>query len=173
MRMFIALCFARQVRREIRDVQKRLGALARRGALTPEENLHLTLAFLGEVPEARLGAVQEAMEAVDMVPLTLTFDRLGRFSQREGALWWLGAAPDPALETVQAALARQLRQRGFLLEERAFKPHLTLGRRMELPEAPDREAVLGAPITAHAEQMTLMRSQRGERGMCYTPLYRR
>lgn len=130
MRMFIALCFDRQVRRQIRDVQKRLGALARRGALTPEENLHLTLAFLGEVPEARLGAVQEAMEAVDMVPLTLTFDRLGRFSQREGALWWLGAAPD-------------------------------------------REAVLGAPITAHAEQMTLMRSQRGERGMCYTPLYRR
>ena len=164
MRLFIALCFDRQVRRQIRDVQKRLGALARRGALTPEENLHLTLAFLGEVPEARLGAVQEAMEAVDMVPLTLTFDRLGRFSQREGAL---------EVERGGEELARQLRQRGFLLEERAFKPHLTLGRRMELPEAPDREAVLGAPITAHAEQMTLMRSQRGERGMCYTPLYRR
>lgn len=172
MRLFIALCFDRQVRRQIRDVQKRLGALARRGALTPEENLHLTLAFLGEVPETRLGAVQEAMEAVSMVPLTLTFDRLGRFSQQEGALWWLGAAPDPALEAVQASLARQLRQRDFLLEERAFKPHLTLGRRMELTEAPDKEAVLGAPVTAHVEQMTLMRSQRGEKGMRYTPLYR-
>lgn len=82
MRLFIALCFDRQVRRQIWDVQKRLGALARRGALTPEENLHLTLAFLGEVPETQLAAVKEAMTAVDMVPLTLTFDRLGRFSQR-------------------------------------------------------------------------------------------
>ncbi len=55
----------------------------------------------------------------------------------------------------------------------AFKPHLTLGRRMELTEAPDKEAVLGMPITAHVEQMTLMSSQRGEKGMRYTPLYRR
>ena len=84
-----------------------------------------------------------------------------------------GGGAHPALEEVQASLARQLRQRGFLLEERAFKPHLTLGRRMELTEAPVKEAVLGMPITAHVEQMTLMRSQRGEKGMRYTPLYRR
>lgn len=44
---------------------------------------------------------------------------------------------------------------------------------MELTEAPDKEAVLGMPITAHVEQMTLMSSQRGEKGMRYTPLYRR
>ena len=61
MRLFLAIQLSPAVREALLTAQDALRRQGR-GSFPPPENLHLTLAFLGEVPETRLGVVQEAME---------------------------------------------------------------------------------------------------------------
>lgn len=140
---------------------------------TRRENLHLTLAFLGETPEACLRDIEGAMRAVETVPLELCFDRMGRFRQRDSELWWIGVRKNRELERMQAELTARLRSAGFPLEERTFHPHLTLAREVRLTRQPDQAALLGGPFAARADSMSLMRSQRLRSRLIYTEIFRR
>jgi 2'-5' RNA ligase len=96
------------------------------------ENLHLTLAFLGETPEGRLPDVGTAAEeaARSIAPFTLAFDRAGQFPERgRPRVVWL--AVDAGLADVQRLgenLHRQLRSAGLDFEDRPLAPHLTVAR---------------------------------------------
>jgi len=97
-----------------------------RGA-TPvhEDNLHLTLHFIGNVERAAIGALRQALR----VPVTPFDVELG-----VPALWQRGIAvleplANPAaLLTLHATLAAQLLQAGLALEERPYRPHVTIAR---------------------------------------------
>ena len=99
------------------------------GRAMPARKIHLTLAFLGEVPDERMEAVLDAARAVPPAAFDLRIDRLGGF--RRSKVAWAGARPGPALAQLQSALTCQLRARGFALEERPFAPHVTLARKVE------------------------------------------
>lgn len=113
-----------------------LGELARAvaqrcgGRPVPAEKIHLTLAFLGEVPAERFRGVLDAAAAVPPASFDLRIDRLGAF--RRSRVAWAGTTRlHPALAALQAALESELRERGFTLEERPFAPHVTLARKAE------------------------------------------
>lgn len=111
-------------------------ALVAEGKPVPAAKIHLTLAFLGEVPDERRAAAVAAASGVRFAPLEVRLDCVGSF--RAAQVAWAGSlAPDPALVALQATLARNLAAAGFALEERAFTPHLTLARRTRrrLPRA--------------------------------------
>lgn len=171
MRLFVAINFQEETLDALTAVQDALRRAAPGGSYSRRENLHLTLAFLGEQPEDRLAAAREAMAAARFSPLTLIFDRLGRFRRAGGDVWWAGAAPNPALYAAQRRLARELSARGFALEERRFVPHLTLARRVPVPEGPDPAGPLAAPIEARAGRISLMLSGRPGGKLTYTELY--
>lgn len=173
MRLFIATQFDDEVKDHIQAVQERLRRLDSRANFTRRENLHLTLAFLGEISEERLADIEEAMNAVETAPLELCFDRMGRFRRRDSELWWIGARGNRELERMQAELTARLRSKGFSLEERTFQPHLTLAREVRLTRPPDRAALLGNPFAAHVDAMSLIRSQRLQGRLIYTELFRR
>ena len=104
--------------------------LARRldGRATPQEKIHLTLAFLGDIDPPRVEAALAAGAAAGGRPFTLVLDRLGAF--RNARVAWAGASmAEPALLALQGSLAVALGVRGFELEERPFRPHVTLVRR--------------------------------------------
>lgn len=115
-----------------------LAALAREtardcgGRAVAGNRLHLTLAFLGEVPAGRVGAVRGAAAAVSAAAFDLVLDRAGSFA-RAGVAWAGVEPPPPALATLQADLAGRLAAAGFLLERRPFAAHLTLARRVARP----------------------------------------
>jgi 2'-5' RNA ligase len=97
------------------------------GRPVPAGNLHLTLAFLGDVEAGRIKDACRAAGTVDVRPFELVLDRIGCFPRARVA--WAGChAPDPALLRLAAALAQALRDHGFVLEARPFAPHLTLVR---------------------------------------------
>ena len=173
MRLFVAIQFDSEVKDRIQTVQERLRCLDNCANFTRRENLHLTLAFLGETPEARLRDIEGAMRAVETVPLELCFDRTGRFRQRDSELWWIGVRKNRELERMQAELTARLRSAGFSLEERTFHPHLTLAREVRLTRPPDQAALLGGPFAARADSMSLMRSQRLRSRLIYTEIFRR
>lgn len=170
MRLFIAINFDAPTAERMLAVQHRLLQLGR-GDFSRPENLHLTLAFLGEVAPERLSDVRSAMDETPVPSLTLCFDHAGRFKRSDGDIWWLGLAENPALARLHTSLSLRLADRGFQPEARPFSPHITLARRFRAPIQPDLDSLPGIPLHTKAEAITLMRSHRVSRVLTYTPQY--
>lgn len=95
------------------------------------ESLHLTLAFLGEIPEEELEKLGKAMLSIgdSFAPLTVRAGGLGAFpGPNRPRVVWLGLQGGQSLAALQAALTRELRQRDLAWDDKPFKPHLTLAR---------------------------------------------
>ncbi len=126
------------------------------GRAVPEANIHLTLAFLGEVDAARVPLAWEAAAKVTLTPFRLELDRLGSFSG--ACVGWAGPGRMPAeLVGLEAGLATALGARGFALDDRPFAAHATLVRRIERAVAP--RAI--EPIGWQVEEVALVESRRG------------
>lgn len=115
------------------------------------ENMHLTLAFLGEVEERRLYEVEDVMYAATEginEPLSLRAQGIGAFPDEEGArVMWAGLDGEvPRLIELQARLVRELRAAGFEVDSKRYRPHITLARfrwPQPLPERLARLQVFG------------------------------
>lgn len=115
-------------------------------------DLHLTLAFLGAVPAARLGEVVAAPRDLTLPPVPLVLDRYGHFPRAR--VFWLGAAAtSPELAAFVTRLWQALAPLELPARPGPFTPHLTLCRKVtrppELPPPPPltwrpREFVLAA-----------------------------
>lgn len=122
MRLFLAIHFSGETQRQLLAARDALRAQGQ-GLFPPDENLHLTLAFIGETD--RVEVAKRALQQVEASPFLLRFDRLGQF----GDLYWAGACESVALRALQAQLITHLSTAGFLFEKREFIPHVTLARR--------------------------------------------
>jgi len=157
LRLFFALNMDRSARREIVRLQTRMWGEGARG-LTHPENLHLTLAFLGNTDPARLEELRQIMDRLDFSPLSLRFDRIGVFHQGGGDVWWLGMGENRELQSVQAKLTKELGRAAFPVEERNFIPHLTLARKVR-PKVMPKDGKVPRLISAKIGRVSLMRSQ--------------
>ncbi len=122
------------------DTVWQVGQQMRREASFPEsamrwvkrDAMHLTLRFLGEVEEARLVHVIEAMTTLEgSGRLRVRLDRVGAFGGRRPRVIWVGIAEDDGLEKlrgVRTRLDEALAVAQFEAESGAYRPHLTLGR---------------------------------------------
>lgn len=132
-RTFIAVELADDVRSRLVKLQQ---ILARSGGdvkWVEEENLHVTLLFLGEVDERDLPAVCATVgEACSSVgPFTMSVEGVGCFGnpRRPRTLWAGVAAGHDELIALHAAIEAPLLELGcYRREERKFEPHVTLGR---------------------------------------------
>lgn len=102
---------------------------AHAGRAVDPDNLHLTLAFLGAVAESRLDELTAMAEGVRVSPFRLNLDRVGHW--RPSGILWLGPSrvPGQLLELV-GGLAEGLKGLGFEAEDRRYKPHITLARKV-------------------------------------------
>jgi 2'-5' RNA ligase len=134
------------------------------GRPAPLENLHLTLAFIGDVRAERLAALQAigADAARATPPFTLTLDRLGGF--RDAGIAWLGTTPTPPeLDALARRMRGALGAAGFPVDARPFRVHVTLARRCR---SRVRAATI-APIAWRVERLTLTASELGGEGSRY------
>jgi 2'-5' RNA ligase len=79
MRLFIAINFNVHTRDGLLALRDELRIKSRRGNFNLPENLHLTLAFLGECDQKQLAAAKSAMDAVGFNPLEVTIECIGNF----------------------------------------------------------------------------------------------
>lgn len=100
------------------------------GKPTRAETVHLTLAFLGDVPNARLPDLAALPPVGAIAPFVLALDRLG--SWQHNRLAWMGCSESPPLMNLVLGLRRQLGEAGFAIRDpdRPFFPHLTLVRKL-------------------------------------------
>lgn len=121
------------------------------------DTLHVTLAFLGAVPQSRIAAAEAAAANIAANPFVLELDRLACW--KHNRIVWAGCSGVPsALARLAADLADELRERGFTLDARPFAVHATLVRNadctatMPLPAAPiDWPVADFALVESHAE----------------------
>lgn len=153
-------------------LQNALGELARdvarsaHGRPVPARNIHLTLAFVGAWPLARMPALQAAGASLVSKTFRLALDVQGGF-RRAGVAWIGASASPPALEQLARSLAVALAAEGVGLKEREFNPHLTLARKCRGPYRNDDPA---GPFAWHVDQVTLMQSETRAEGARYRPL---
>ncbi len=185
LRLFVAIEPPDLVRRRLAAMQERLRAGAGRNAgdvkWVPVENVHLTLQFLGAVPEERVEPVKTAVAAAvsGAQPLHLELRGAGGFpNARRPRVLWAGVGGDVApLAALVSALGQRLAPLGFPPEERSFSAHLTLGRSRDPRGAPGLAVALaqaadgpGAPW--RATEIVLFQSHLSPRGPRYEPLAR-
>jgi 2'-5' RNA ligase len=94
-----------------------------------DEQLHLTLRYIGEIDRPQADDVAHALAAIDHPCPTITLSGVGSFD-RKGKVHtlWAGIAADLALQRLQARIERALIEAGMPPEPRTFKPHITLAR---------------------------------------------
>jgi len=94
-------------------------------------NIHLTLAFLGDTEEKRIGFLQRMLEeeCAGFGAFDFTLEGAGVFkSYRDPRVIWVGIRSPERLTVLYSTITEGLKHIGFELEERQFRPHLTLGR---------------------------------------------
>lgn len=130
MRCFVAIELSDAVRRALASAGRRLTGGSRDVRLTPVEQLHLTLKFLGEVDEARLPGVCEIVRtaAASSGPFDIRISRIGCFPPRGPRVLWAGVRDGGECARWVQDVEGPLAELGFPPDGRPFTPHVTLGR---------------------------------------------
>ncbi|KAB8141872.1 RNA 2',3'-cyclic phosphodiesterase [Chloroflexia bacterium SDU3-3] len=180
MRLFLAIDMPAPTKDAALAARRPLEAASPPVRWSAPEGLHLTLVFLGETDEALLGPVGQAARAVAArhQPIALQLDGHGAFpSTSSPQVLWLGVGGGiAALRALQADLVRALQPLGFEPEQRAYAPHITLGR-VHREAAPAQLAQIArdlasapppAPADWLASHITLYESQTQPHGPHYS-----
>jgi RNA 2',3'-cyclic 3'-phosphodiesterase len=167
---------ARGIRRRIDEACPEL-----RARWIPDDNLHVTLAFIGEVPEARVPGIVSALEASFATPVfTLGIAGSGVFpASGHPRVIWLGVSEGTMpLAGLYADVTARLEPLGVPPERRPYHAHLTIARLAAAPRrdfAAIRRIVTDQAVDAGAcavGHLTLFRSRLSPRGAAYEPVLR-
>ena len=132
MRTFIAIELPAEIKAALNDLSERLRRSRASASWVKPERMHLTLRFLGEIPEsdvARVGSLLEEHSA-PFRPFTLSVANTGVFpNSRQPQVVWAGVGPlDGGLIELQRVAEDAAQATGLKPERRPFRPHLTLAR---------------------------------------------
>ena len=163
MRVFIAIRFSQEFKEPIFEAQDALRDNGVRGNFTLPENLHLTLAFIGETD--RVDDIKAAVKEVVFEPFEIKTGRLGCFNGRSKVIW-LGIDSEKKLKAITAELRKNLDIRGIDYAKGRFQPHITLVRQpSDMPLDIDIES---ANMTV--KEISVMKSERISGRLVYTAL---
>lgn len=174
MRLFTAVEVSAEANAELRQVQASLRGALSAGRWTAPENFHLTLHFLGEVADERLGALDETLASalVGERSFDLSLGPLGVFP-RHGPVrvLWAGIEGDVSrLCPLEDRLRQGLLSLSLLRPDGRFSPHVTLVREPRA-EASVRDIARGVavrPVAWRVARLVLFRSVQTPTGSAYS-----
>ncbi len=181
MRLFVAIELPERVRVAVEDLISRRRSGLPKARWVSGSSLHLTLVFLGDVPEPRLrplgGALTEACGR--QRPFRLQLEGSGCFpASGKARVAWVGVRGSAELVRLQASLAGALQSAiGFEPERRPYSPHLTVGR-CEPPWPASAAKIWSEAVNGDLGEefpvptVGLIQSRLGAAGPTYTTLHR-
>lgn len=162
-RLFIALWPDGVVRQHIAILQRRLDSLPG-SKMIPQQNLHITLCFLGDTESSQLIKVQNCIANFTFPAVSLKLDTLGYLPEK-GLVWLRPKKTPPSLSATAQQLSNQLSAVGCSVDRRAFKAHVTLARNSRPAGQLDFD-----PINWAASDLVLVESKFARGRVCYTTL---
>ena len=182
MRLFIALDIPNEIRDRLSQYVDRIRRFAPDARWTRIESLHVTLKFIGEVPDAKVQDIQTALAVVKAHPFDVEFKDIGFFpTPRSARIFWAGVSASYALPQLAAAVEEAVEKLGIPREKRAYHAHLTLARAPEGGASKHCFRLLQEKLsgeeppqfgTMSAQEFFLYRSQIMRGGARYTRLQR-
>jgi len=162
MRCFLAAWPDAAARARCAELTQALRPHADHGRVMRAENLHLTLAFIGELPDARGAEVAAACAALPPRACEWALNEIGFFARPR--VLWAGGALSDELAAVAAGARGLLDRMGVGYDRKPFVPHVTLLRDVKRFDGP-RE--IAPPIAWPIREVALFRSGRDEAGARY------
>ena len=124
-RLFVALRPPRHIREQLLDLMEGLPG----ARWQDDDQLHLTLRFIGEVDARAADDVAAALAGVRHPPTTMRLDGVGKFGSRGRAnAIWAGVRPADELARLHRKIDQALVRAGLEPEHRAYLPHVTVAR---------------------------------------------
>lgn len=167
MRLFIAIEIPEDIKDELADLVERYKHKISNVKWVERENFHITLRFLGEVEENKVGLIESIIDEV-----------AGKFSSFEIELKGMGKFPHviwvgidrgkDTLSNIAYSIEGALLRGGFEPADKPFSPHITLGRIKK--EIKNLQLEAFGPISFQADSITLMQSRLFPSGPVYTPI---
>ena len=166
MRLFVAINLNEEMKDALLDMQDTLRTYGIRGRDTVPENMHLTLAFIGDYDDPEY--VKGVVDSIEIRPFEISLKGVGAF----GDLWWAGLENSAPLAAVSRRLRRALAEAGIPFDRKKFSPHITIIRRADgrLSDVPEEELAAIGGVSMTVDHISLMRSDRGKHGLIYTEL---
>lgn len=148
----------------------------------PTQNMHLTLKFLGDTSTSYLDFLKQMLvrEADSHPQFDLQLGGLGSFPTRHNPrLLWIGIHAPPDLASLQRSVDAGASRLGYKTEERAFSPHLTIGRARQNASLSELQKIraaldaiqLGNISIARVDSIHLFKSDLQPGGSIYTKLF--
>lgn len=179
MRLFLAFEFSNEQKQAIHEALRPFRDMPIPVRWVDPDRYHLTLKFLGQVPESAVPVLSAAISRVASATLSfpLNFTGVGAFpSIRLPETLWVGVDPTPALRCLKQDLEWGLVAQGFPREVRAFQPHITVGR-ADATEGAGAFRGLDTAVTHFkldlrfpVESLSLVRSQQTREGRVFRSL---
>lgn len=137
-----------------------------------DEQIHLTLRFIGEVDRRQAEDVAAALLDVRAAPFPIALNGSGRFGEgsRSGSLW-IGVSPHPPLVVLHKKVEQACRRAGLPPEGRAYLPHVTVARLARRAGPADAFLTANAALTSEpftVDSFGLYESTLGGEGASYT-----
>jgi len=128
MRVFIAVELPDEIRKGLEEVERDLRSHAESAKWVAPESIHVTLKFLGEVPNKRIDGIHDALAGLSWKPFIIKVQGIGFFpGARSPRVIWAGMEA-PTMARLAEELDARMERMGFEKERRAFRPHITLAR---------------------------------------------
>jgi 2'-5' RNA ligase len=126
MRLFVAIALTAEAAEALARVRERLAAAGDALRWTEPESWHVTLQFLGNASEEQASCVAGRLAEVRAERVPVRLEGLGFFAR--AGVFYAGVALTPELLALEQKVTAATRGCGFLPEERAYNPHITLAR---------------------------------------------
>ncbi len=164
MRLFIAICFDENMLDALTEIQEDLMMCGIKGNYTHRENLHMTLAFIGDYDDP-----EQVVEVMQKVPLRSFSIKLGGFGPFKD-MFFADLEDNENLKDYVKRLRKALLDAEIPFDRKKFLPHITLIRKADgtkdkafLPEFQESDPM-------RVRGISLMKSERGKHGMIYTEI---
>ena len=133
MRCFIAAELDKHIKQKLTDAQNLFRNLDGKFSWTKREQMHLTIKFLGSVPDSKIDELKRtisiALDNASIKPFEFSVNGLGSFPPaRSPKILWVGVEQKSELLRLYDAIENELNSIGFPREQRKFTPHLTIAR---------------------------------------------
>ena len=161
MRLFVAISLSEELKRSITGTLHEMKKAGIHGNYVPTQNLHLTLAFIGECRDA--DAVKQALASVSFKPFKLALSDMGTF----GDLLWVGTKGGQGISSAARAVRDALDAAGIDYDRKKFTPHITIIRKL----SGNWKQIKPPKGDMMVRKISLMKSEQKDGKRVYTDLF--